>query len=522
MLPSKPPIAFAATPLPLRLAARALHPSLCSRRPRRAATFSAAPTAHAPPLRGTQTTEETFAEDAGRDLFFAAMNADTALGLLASPLGGLDSRDDRFIAAERLKFFPSDEVVRGIVEFVRRFEGVPEGEVILEDRVARRKCVETLGRFKGAFCGDEVVRLLTWCLRDKDPYMVEVAVWALAETGLEGRGEELLEEIAAVLGNGEVSRRTVIQALMRARHMPALDRLKALTDDKDLPTASAALTAVCVLTGDHEGMRGVVGLLRDESLTVRRAAMEDVTLARDVGALEAVAVAPNSLVLRARTVRVLLEEKFGVGGDDWEGVVLDEETAALVDRLIWDHPTDLDLLGMRKDTKKARDVGRNVRQLYKNDAVYPYLASRTLGEDHRGGSGQGSAGVAVLKSFTDQPYFDYFGAYHVFKTLGWLLCHEGVDVLLDNAENLPPRFFNHQAGAITSLAELGDPRAVRIFEKVAVATRVWELKYACLLAAERLGLDGGRLRANLAEDQDWLVRARARCPLDFGHLRSGF
>jgi bilin biosynthesis protein len=472
----------------------------------------------------TQTTEETFAEDAGRDLFFAAMEPETAMELLAAPLGGLPSRDDRFIAAERLKFFPSEAATRAILDFVQRFEGVPPADCLLEDKVARRKAVETLGRYKGEFCVDEVLALLTRALTDPDPYMVEVAIWSLSETGLTGRGDDLLEAVTAVLENENVSRRTVIQAIMRAGYAPALDRVRALVESADQPTASAAATAVCILGGDRSGMRGVVAALRSETLNVRRAAMEDITLAREVSALADVVRMPNSLVLRARTVRVLLEEKFGTGRDGGGGgnVVLDAETAAMVDRLIWDHPCDLDLLGMTKGTKKARDVGRNVRQLYKNDALFPYLAARTLGEDHRGSGGEGSAGVAVLKSFTEQPYFDYFGAYHVFKTLGWLQCAEGVDVLLDNAENLPPRFFNHQAGAITALAEIGDARAGRIFHKVAGETRVWELKYACLIAAERMGADGGKLRKKLAGDDDWLVRARARCDLDFTHLQSTF
>lgn len=518
--PPAPPALWRAAPGGRRGGAR------CAVRRRAPVASASAPP---PPPRersaqATQTTEETFAQDAGRDLFFAAMDADTAIALLAAPLGGLDSRDDRFIAAERLKFFPSEKAARAILEFVRRFRGVAEADSILEDRVARRKSVETLGRYKGEVCADEVVALLTECLSDPDPLMVEVAIWSLSETGLEGRGDALLESVAAVLENEDVSRRTVIQALMRARYMPALDRLRALVDDGNKPTASAARTAVYVLTGDRDGMPGVIEGLRGDSLDVRRAAIEDLTLAKEVSALRDVAIAPNSLVLRARTVRLLLEEKYGVGSDQNgdNDVALDEETATLVDRLIWDHPADLDLLGMVKDTKKARDVTRNVRQLYKNDAVYPYLASRTLSEDHRGSSGEGSAGVAVLKSFVDQPYFDYFGAYHVFKTLGWLQCKEGADVLLDNAENLPPRFFNHQAGAIVSLAEIGDERAGRVFEKVASDSRIWELKYACLLAAERAGLDGGKLRATLADDDDWLVRARARCPLDFSHLRSGF
>jgi bilin biosynthesis protein len=224
------------------------------------------------------------------------------------------------------------------------------------------------------------------------------------------------------------------------------------------------------------------------------------------------------LVLRARTARVLLEEMFVD-----QSATLNDDAAALVDRLIWDHPCDLDLLGKTKDTKKARDLSRNIRQLYKNDAVYSYLATRTIAEDHCSDvEAAAAAGDAVLLSFTEKPYFDYFGAYHIFKTLGWLRHRPAVPVLLENAANLPPRFFNHQAGAILALAEIGDASVYPVLVKVAKNTSIWELKYACLMAAERMGADDSALRSLLQNDRDWLIRARARSHLGFSHLRSEF
>lgn len=515
--------AYPVPPAPRRdlsaLKAQQARPRLSSAPRRRlpASCSAAKPSTQAP------TTEETFAEDAGRDLFFTGMDADMAMAVLDAPLGGLDERDDRFIAAERIKFFESEEVTACALRFLAKFgeEGVDLMEdTILEDRVARRKAVESLGRFKGRFLKGQVLAVLEKHLADVDPLMVEVCIWSLGEIGVEGR-EGALREMARVLKENEgVSKRTVIQALMRAKWEGALEAVRPFVDDDDATVASAALAAVCVLGGDagRDGMRKVVGALKSDVLGVRRSAMEDLTLAKEVSALANVVVAPNSLVLRARTARVFLEEMFkrGEGVGD-EG--LDAETALLIDRLIWDHPCDLDLLGIKKETKKARDAARNIRQLYKNDALFPYLSARTLAEDYHGDA---EVGASVLKSFEDQPYFDYFGAYHIFKTLGWLNATVGTDLLLDNAENLPPRFFNHQVGAITALAELGEPRTMRVLEKVASETRVWELKYACLLSAERLGLDGGNLRAKLSNDDDWLIRARAQCPLGFEHLRSEF
>jgi bilin biosynthesis protein len=413
------------------------------------------------------TTAETFAIDAGRDLFFTAMNADVALSLITAPLGSLSAPEDRFIAAERLKFYPSADATSAIVNFVLSFDASKLDLYVLEERVARRKAVETLGRYKGAFLRETVCDCLVQCLTDSDPYMVEVAIWALAEIGIDGQGT-ILEDIASVLDNDTVSKRVVIQVLMRAGYTPALPRVRECLASSEPATASTAITAVCVLGGDRATMNNVILVLKSEDLNVRRAALEDITLSKHTPALPRVISAPNSLVLRARTARVLLEEMFVD-----QSATLNDDVAALVDRLIWDHPCDLDLLGKTKDTKKARDLSRNIRQLYKNDAVYSYLATRTIAEDHCSDvEAAAAAGDTVLLSFTEKPYFDYFGAYHIFKTLGWLRHRPAVPVLLENAANLPPRFFNHQAGAILALAEIGDASVYPVLVKVAKNTSI--------------------------------------------------
>lgn len=276
-------------------------------------------------------------------------------------------------------------------------------------------------------------------------------------------------------------------------------------------------------------MGDVVSILRDQNLNNRRCAIEDITLAKYVSALHAIAVCPNSLVLRSRTVRVLLDaERQRHEQQEGSPYSLDLDIVQLLDRLIWDHPHDLDLLGTKKETEKSRDVDRNIKQLYKNDALFAYLASQTLAEDHRGSSAGGSgdehasAGCKVLKSYNDLKYFDYFGAYHVYKTLGWLKYEPGFDLLLENARSLPPRFFNHKAGAITALAELGNEQALPVIEEVAAGSQIWELTYACVMATERLG-DGGELKRKMARDsEDWLIRARCQDGQGFNHLKEGF
>jgi len=521
--------------------------------------------AAAPPRSATM--EETFATDAGRDLFFAAMDADTAAALVRTRAADLDDGADRYVAAERLKFFESPAATDALLDCIADAapraavgaDGAGGDAVSLHDRVARRKAAETLGRYVGDYAGGRVLGALRGCLSDPDGYTVEVAVWALAERlsrradggcggGGGGGGDAdapdadgvdddavaaTLAEVGALLTTrvDDVSLRVVIKTLDKLRYAPALPPIRALLGHPDGATASAAAAAVASLTGDPSPMATVVGLLRSDSLNVRRAAIEDITAARYVPALAAVAVAPNALVLRTRAVRRLLDAALDAAGGD-VGAVWDGPTEATVDALLWDDPRALDLLGRTNETRRSRDVARNVRRLFKNDAADAYLAGRTLaaigtagdGDGDGDGNGDGgdgaaaaraAAGDAVAAALAAQPYFDYFGAYHAYKALGWLGHTPSYNTLLEAATTLPPRFFNHAAGAATALAGLGEPSAVLALVALARRTRVWEVKYAVLLAVERLGGDGGVLRAELAEADDWVVRARAQSRRSF-------
>ena len=472
------------------------------------------------PSAATPSTEDTFAIDAGRDLFFSGMDPETAIGILKEPLGSLAASDDRFIAAERLKFFPSNDTTQALIKFVDSFDTENLDQDCLEDRVSRRKAVESLGRHGGEYFPDQVLELLQKTLNDPDPYMAEVSVWALGQLKLSTASYSHLLAIIAeqTLPREDVNQRVVVQTLLKAKYEPALPAIRQLTDSKNMSLRSAALSAVAVLGKDPDIMKPVIDILQYDNLNIRRAAIEDVTLARYTPALQAVLHCPNSIVLRARAARALLDTRKEAG--EWANGELTEDVSIMIDKLIWDHPNDIDLLGIRKETKKARNMEKNVRQLYKNDFISPYVASKTLAEDYRGEK-DGLAGAAVLNSYNELKYFDYFAAYHIYKTIGWLRYEPGYKLLLENAENLPPRFFNHQAGAATALAELGNKNAIPVLHKVARESNIWELRYACLIAVERLG-DNGVLRRELIDDVDWLLSARAKCSLDFSHLRSEF
>lgn len=480
------------------------------------------PTPNDPTSTSRPSTDEVFAIDAGRDLFFPGMTEDMAIAILDVPFGSHAGKDDRFIAAERLKFFVSSRSTSALLRFVTRFDSSPTTPYMLEDVVARRKAVETLGRSRGAYLRSETIAALQALLADDDGYLVDAAVWALGELGVAGKAVE------AVLDNDneQVDKRTVVHALLRGGLQTdevTVGKVRALVDAPAPRVAIAARAFVAAATGDEALKNGLLEYLRSDNLDLRRCAIEDVSLIGYTGGIQAIATCPNSLVLRSKAIRKLLDQR-----ENDEKQQLSTDDCVLLDRLIWDHPGDLDLLGTVKDTARARAADRNVRQLYKNDALVAYIAARTLAEDWRDGDDD-RVGDMVLQSYNDLTYFDYFGAYHVYKTLGWLKHSPALSLLVENAQQLPPRFFNHKAGAVTALAEVAGrgsdtdrDTVLQVVRGIVKDSNIWEVTYACLVAAERLG-DEGEMRSYLLQhSSDWLIKARCENELDMQHLRSDF
>lgn len=450
----------------------------------------------ASPLGGGDSTSRTFAVDAGRDLFFTGMNEELAIELMESPLGTLDAPEDRYIAAERLKFFPTVASARALMDFIRRFENAPDN-LPVEERAARRKAVESLGRHAGAHLLDEVRDFLAGLLTDEDAR--ENAVWALSQM----KGTDVIgDKIADMLADEGAPHRVVLHAITTLRVKGAVETVRAF-ESSDPAACSAAAAALAVLGGDVSRIKDVPEMLRSGDINVRRAAVHDLAAARYTPALGAIARAPLSLVLRMRAARAVLR-------DDEMSI----EVARVMDEMFWDHPNGLDLLGRVRETKRQRDPARNVKALYRNDALDAYVACRTLCED-----GAEEAGELALRSYTERTYFDYFGSYHCFKTLGWLRYMPAYSVLEEAARTLPPRFFNHRIGAILALANLGNGEAIEVVkEAVKEKGALWQVKYACLMAAEMLGDED--VRRMLKDDDDWVIRSRARLDNGFEDVKN--
>ena len=221
------------------------------------------------------------------------LTQEQCIALLDTPPPQAEDESERYIAASQLANYPSDATIDALIRAI----GVVYDS--LDNRITRRKAVETLGKLK-AVRGIPVVR---GCLADADRYTVESAVWAIGEIGTDD--PEILDEIAQLLIRPDQTYRVVIHTLVKLDYAAAVDRVRPYMDAADVPTASAAIAAVCRFTGDFSQMDRVMALLQSDSVNVRRACLEDLINARYYLAIPAIARCPISLMFRLRAVRTL-------------------------------------------------------------------------------------------------------------------------------------------------------------------------------------------------------------------------
>ena len=107
---------------------------------------------------------------------------------------------------------------------------------------------------------------------------------------------------------------------------------------------------------------------------------------------------------------------------------------------------------------------------------------------------------------TIEAYNDYGAHYHVMKLIGWLKYTPGYNLLVEALNNREPQFQKSRAAAALALGELGDLRAIPLLI-ASLDTKIWDLKYAILMALAKLGDTSGR--EITANDDDWLIRARS-------------
>ena len=382
-----------------------------------------------------------------------------AIEVLDGAASDSNEASNRYIAASHLVNFETPESVAALVRAVKNDADD------LDNRIVRRKAVESLGRLKAA----ATLPVIASCLSDADNYLVENAAWAIGEIGTDD--PQILETLAQQLDRDQQSYRTIIHTLAKLGYAPAISRIERFTSSEQAPIASAAFSALYRLKGDREAIAQVKQYLFSTNVNARRGSIQDLIDADDERAIPQIAQCPVSMVFRLRGISALA--KSGIE----RGVLTFADVAPTVEKTIRDYPSDLRFVHQYDCEQTLPNL---VQELYGTDFGRCYLAAQTLIETY-----PQQAPDALLESYAAEGYNDYGAHYHMMRLFGWLKVSKAYDLLIEALNNNAPQFQKSRTAAAIALAELNNPQAIPALRSV-LSVPIWDLQYAAIMALSQL------------------------------------
>ncbi len=408
------------------------------------------------------------------------LTQEQAIAIIDTPIEEMEDPSDKYVAVSSLISFPGEVSVAALIRAIQNSD--PNQ---LDQRIIRRKAVESLGRLQAA----SALPVIRTCLQDDDIYTVENSVWAIGEIGTQDPA--ILEDIAKLLEKPGQIYRVIIRTLANADYQPALERIRQFTQVEDEPTRSAAIAAVCRLTGDYSDIEQIIALLQSTNLNARRGCIQDLIDSLYYAAIPKIARCPVSLVFRLRAIRLMGQTGVETGEISFSDI------QPYLEQVLLDHPEDMDLV---HEYDVLPSLEFLISELYQTDFGRCYLATKTLLESY-----PEQTPTALLATYEAAAYNDYGAHYHVMKLFGHLQYAPAYDLLVQNLHNREPQFQKSRAACAISLGQIGDPRAIPEL-KACLETKIWDLKYAALMALEQLG--DTTYREIAAQDSDWMIRAK--------------
>ncbi len=407
------------------------------------------------------------------------LTEDQAIALLKKPLDTEDGTSERYVGAAHLINFPTERSIQALIE------AVEDRNPALEQRIARRKAVESLGRLKAV----QALPVITSCLDDEDHLTVENAVWAIGEIGTDD--PSILEAIAQLLEKPNQTHRTIIQTLAKFNYEPAIERIKAFTTADDKSIASAAIATVARLSGDASGVHTIVEILQDSDINARRACIQDLIDTGYYPALAAIAKAPVSVAFRLRGIKLLATKGLE------QGAITFADIEPHLESVIRDRPQDIEMV---HEYDQPPSLEFLIGELYHTDFGRCYLAGKTLLETYAE-----QAPAALLQTYAAEAHNDYGAHFHVVKLLGLLNYQPGYELIIEALHNTSPQFQKSRAAAAIALGNLQANQAIPLLKET-LDTPIFDLKYACLLALEQLGDNSGW--EIVAKETEPLIKAK--------------
>ena len=409
------------------------------------------------------------------------LSEEDAIALLDTPQAEIKEGDSRYIAASHLINFSTDASIHALIRAVEATD-----DTSLENRIVRRKSVESLGKLKAP----QALPVIRGCLAEDDHLTIENAVWAIGEIGTDDTA--ILDEVTAQLDREGQNHRVVIHTLAKLKYATALDKIRTFIEAEDAPVASAAISAVCRFTNDYALMEKVVEFMFNPMVIVRRLAIQDLIDAQYIDAIHEMSRAPVSIAFRLRGIRILST----IGHES--GKLTFDFVQPYIEKTLLDHPEGLDLV-------HAYDIVPGlpflIRELYQTDFGRCYLAVKSILEHY-----SEEAPAALFATYEEEAYNDYGAHFHIMKLFGWLKHAPAYDLLVEALHNRAPQFQKSRAAAAIALGELGDPRAIPELKK-GLESQILDLSYAALMALDKLG-DTTAFEA-AASHPNWLIQAKA-------------
>ncbi len=404
-----------------------------------------------------------------------------AIEILDAPADDSDEASGRYIAASHLVNFDTEAAIAALIRAVNN------ADADLDNRIVRRKAVESLGRLKVK----AALPVIEGCLEDEDTYLVENSAWAIGEIGTDSTAT--LEKLAAQLDRPEQSYRTIIHTLASLGYEPAAKRIERFITSEQAPIASAALSAMYRLKGDEQAIPQVMKFLQSTNVNARRGGIQDLIDARYFRAIPHIARCPVSSVFRLRGIRLLAE----AGIEDKK--LTFEQVQPVLEKVVRDHPNDVALVHSYDQVPDAKAL---VQELYGTDFGRCYLASKAL-IDHY----SDEAPAAMIESYEEEGYNDYGAHYHMMRLFGWLQVSKAYDLLVGALNNKAPQFQKSRVAAAIALGELGSSQAIPEL-KTALSVPIWDLQYAALMALDKLNASA-QIDTDFSK-ADWLVQEKRK------------